>query len=186
MKEFLIDLFTANPAFGVFLSIALNIIISILGVVPSIFLTAANLAVFGFWEGTLLSFAGEAAGAVISFLLYRKGFKRATEAKLSSAHPKVLKLLNTEGANAFILILSLRLMPFVPSGLVTFVAAVGKTSLLVFIAASSIGKIPALLLEAYTAYQVVQWTWQGKLLTAAMAMILLIFVWYRLRSRKEL
>jgi uncharacterized membrane protein YdjX (TVP38/TMEM64 family) len=63
-------------------------------------------------------------------------------------------LLEAKGLEAFFLVLSLRLLPFVPSGVVTFVATIGKTPLLIFIIASSIGKIPALLLEAYSHLQV--------------------------------
>jgi uncharacterized membrane protein YdjX (TVP38/TMEM64 family) len=62
-------------------------------------------------------------------------------------------LLEAKGLEAFFLVLSLRLLPFVPSGVVTFVATIGKTPLLIFIIASSIGKIPALLLEAYSHLQ---------------------------------
>ena len=45
------------------------------GVIPSVFLTGANLIVSGFWPGTFISFVGEVLGAIVSFLLYRKGFK---------------------------------------------------------------------------------------------------------------
>lgn len=77
LKDLIIDLFTAYENIAFLLSIGINIIISLLGVVPSVFLTAANLTVFGFGEGMAVSFIGEAFGAVISFILYRKGFCKA-------------------------------------------------------------------------------------------------------------
>ena len=77
MKEQIIALLHTYENGAYFISIAINILISILGIVPSVFLTAANLAVFGFWKGTLLSFAGEAIGAIISFVLYRKEMKES-------------------------------------------------------------------------------------------------------------
>ncbi|AIE61775.1 TVP38/TMEM64 family protein [Bacillus methanolicus] len=182
MKEQIITLLNAYENVAYLISIVINIMISIFGLVPSIFLTAANLTVFGFWTGTLLSFAGEAIGAIISFILYRKGFKKLSESKLFS-HPKVRRLLEAKGLEAFFLVLSLRLLPFVPSGVVTFVAAIGKTSLLIFIIASSIGKIPALLLEAYSVYQLMNWTWQGKVILTFLSVFFFLFTWKKINRQ---
>ncbi|KIQ93189.1 TVP38/TMEM64 family inner membrane protein ydjZ [Anoxybacillus thermarum] len=183
MEQQIIALFRTYEPFAFLISIAMNVIISILGVVPSVFLTAANLAVFGFWKGTFLSFIGEAVGAIVSFLLYRKGFRKLSETKWFS-YPKVKRLLAAEGKEAFFLVLSLRLLPFVPSGIVTFVAAIGRMSLLLFTAASSLGKLPALLLEAYSVYQVMNWTWQGKVILALISAFLLMFTWKRIAQKK--
>ena len=183
MEEQVIALFHTYPSIAFLLSIGINIVISILGVVPSVFLTAANLAVFGFWQGTFLSFIGEAVGAIVSFLLYRKGFRKLSETKWLS-DPKVKRLLEAEGTEAFSLVLSLRLLPFVPSGLVTFVAAIGRMSLLLFLVASSLGKLPALLLEAYSVYQVMNWTWQGKVILTLVSAFLLMFTWKKITQKK--
>lgn len=184
MKEQIITLFSTYENVAYFISFAINIMISILGLVPSVFLTAANLVVFGFWKGTFISFAGEAIGAIISFLLYRKGFKKFSESKLFS-YPKVRSLLEAKGFDAFFLVLSLRLLPFVPSGVVTFVAAIGKTSFIIFMIASSVGKIPALLLEAYAVYQMMNWTWQGKVLITFLSVILFLFNWKNINRKKS-
>ncbi|EPZ37161.1 MULTISPECIES: TVP38/TMEM64 family protein [Anoxybacillus] len=183
MEEKLITLFHTYESVAYLISIAINIVISILGVVPSVFLTAANLAVFGFWKGTFVSFVGEAVGAIVSFVLYRKGFRKLSETKWFS-YPKVKRLLAAEGVEAFSLVLSLRLLPFVPSGLVTFVSAIGRMSLLLFLVASSLGKLPALLLEAYSVYQVMNWTWQGKVILALISAFLLMFTWKRIAQKK--
>ncbi|EMI09959.1 TVP38/TMEM64 family protein [Anoxybacillus gonensis] len=183
MEEQVIALFHTYPSIAFLLSIGINIVISILGVVPSVFLTAANLAVFGFWQGTFLSFIGEAVGAIVSFLLYRKGFRKLSETKWFS-YQKVKRLLEAEGVEAFSLVLSLRLLPFVPSGLVTFVAAIGRMSLLLFLVASSLGKLPALLLEAYSVYQVMNWTWQGKVILTLVSAFLLMFTWKKITQKK--
>ena len=176
MEEQVITLLSTYEELAIVLSLFLNIIISILGLVPSVFLTAANIMVFGLVEGTIISLIGEAMGAVVSFILYRKGLRKFSSAKFM-ANPKISKLLNAGGKEAFLLILSLRIMPFMPSGVVTFIAAIGKTSFLVFVTASTIGKIPALLLEAYSVNQLIQWTWQGKVLFAGISLLLLFWLW---------
>jgi uncharacterized membrane protein YdjX (TVP38/TMEM64 family) len=79
----------------------------------------------------------------------------------------------------------MRLLPFVPSGLVTFAAAVGKVRLFLFLVASSLGKIPALLIEAYAVYQVTQVGWQGKVIISVMALALFYFVIRKIKQRKK-
>ncbi|MCH1638858.1 hypothetical protein MJ257_01950 [Paenibacillus timonensis] len=65
------------------LSIILNVVISILGVIPSVFLTMANVLVFGGIPGFFVSWIGEMAGAIVSYLLYRKGALKLEEKYLS-------------------------------------------------------------------------------------------------------
>lgn len=181
MKEQLLILFQQHPQLAIGISLLVSIIVAVLGLVPSVFITAANLLFFGFWNGTLLSFAGEALGAAVAYFLYRAGFKKAAQHKLE-AFPKVKRLLNAQGREAFFLILSLRLIPFVPSGLVTFAAAVGRVSAGLFLIASSLGKIPALLLEAWSVYEVTQSSLVGKVILAVAAVVLL---YYFIRKRKK-
>lgn len=174
MQDWLVEVLVNYKEIAVVVSLLLSILISIFGVIPSVFITAANLLVFGFWKGTLISFLGETLGAIVSFFIYRKGFKRYVGKKLDK-YPLASKLLGTKGKDAFFLILSLRLLPFVPSGLVTFASAVGKVSLIVFLFASSIGKIPALLIEAYSVKQVTNWTANGKLILSILAIVGLFY-----------
>lgn len=174
MKEDVLALFQNYAELALLISIGISILVAVLGVVPSFFITAANILFFGFWQGTAISFAGEAIGAIVAFLLYRKGFKKGIEAQLRR-FPKAHKLTEARGREAFLLILSLRLFPFVPSGIVTFAGAVGAVSTLTFFLASSLGKIPALLIEAYSVHQVTQFTWQGKLILAVASLTLLFF-----------
>ncbi len=169
------------PHLAVIISIFLSVLIAVIGVLPSVFLTAANILFFGFWNGTLISFFGEAFGAAIAFILYRMGFKRLTEQRLYQ-YPKLNKLLQAQYKEAFQLIFSLRLIPFVPSGLITFAAAVGRVSFPVFLAASSLGKIPALLLEVFSVYEVTHFGWQGKLILVIVGGML---VYFSLKQKNE-
>lgn len=175
MQDQLLDLFARHPNAAIFISIATSIVVAVLGLVPSVFVTAANILFFGFWQGTLLSLAGEAVGAMFAFALYRSGFKKKTHASLVK-YPKVLRLIDSRGREAFGLILALRLIPFVPSGIVTFAAAIGEVSAAVFFMASTLGKIPALLIEAYSVAQVTAFNWQGKAILAVTAVVLLVWI----------
>lgn len=175
MQQQIIQLFEQHPQLAIVISLAASMLVAVIGVLPSVFITAANILFFGFWQGTLLSFAGEALGAALAFLLYRKGFKKVSQKGLDK-YPKIKALVDADGKKAFGLIFSFRLLPFVPSGLVTFAAAIGKVGLLLFVVASSLGKIPALLIEAYSVYQVTEFGWQGKLILAVAAIGLIYFL----------
>lgn len=176
MSETVIQFFQEYSEWAIIISLVLNLLIGILGVVPTVFITAANILFFGFWYGTFISFIGEALGAMVAFLLYRKGFKQVSREKLKG-YPRVVRLLEAREKEAFLLILSLRLLPFVPSGFVTFASAIGAVSALTFVVASSIGKIPALVLEAYSVYNVTEWNTEGKIILGVVALVgIYIFV----------
>ncbi len=181
MREHLLDIFSQYPYAAIFISFLVSIVIAVLGIIPSVFITAANILYFGFWPGTLISLGGEAVGAIIAFLLYRYGFKKVSQNSLAK-YPKVLRLVDSNGKEAFVMILALRLIPFVPSGLVTFAAAIGKVSSSVFFVASTLGKIPSLIIEAYSVAQIGEFTWQGKLILVISAISLLVWI---VRARKK-
>ena len=186
MKEALLTFFHDYPNLALLSSLAISILIAVLGVVPSFFVTAANILFFGFWEGIAISFFGEAIGAAVAFYLYRKGFKKETTAHLSK-YKTVETLVNAENKKAFWLVLSLRLIPFVPSGIVTFAAAIGQVTATTFLIASSIGKLPALLLEGYAVYQVTEFGWQGKVILTLVALaILFVVIRQALRNRSKM
>lgn len=164
--------------YAVGISIILNIIISVFGLVPSVFITGANISYFGFKYGLFLSILGEAFGAIISFYLYRKGIgKVKTKVKIRNKY--LLRLQETRGIKAFILILALRIFPFIPSGIVTLVSAGSKVSIMNFSIASTIGKIPALFIEAYSIQQIINWGWQGKVILGILSIIILVLLFTR-------
>lgn len=168
------------------ISLAVSIVIAIAGIIPSAFVTAANIVFFGFFWGLVLSTLGEALGAVLSFILYRKGLK-SLSGKIGSI--KVFKLLEklkgTKGMEAFVLVLVLRLFPFAPSGLVTLAASYSKIGTWAFAASSTIGKIPALLIEAYSVHTVIGWETQYQLAAAIFAAAAGICYYYWTTKRKK-
>ena len=184
MRDAILELFQQYAQFAIPISLIISILIAVSGIIPSVFITAANILFFGFWPGTAISFLGEAIGAAVAFYLYRLGFKKMTRDSFTR-YPNIQKLVNSEGKQAFLLILSLRLLPFVPSGLVTFAASIGRISLLLFVAASTLGKIPALLIEAYSVKQVLNFGWQGKLIITITAFALLFFVIKKIRKNNN-
>lgn len=180
MQQQILQALQQHPQLAIIISLLASILIAVLGLVPSVFITGANIIFFGFWQGLFISFLGEAAGAAVAFFLYRKGFQRSIQSKVA-AFPRAAALIDAAGAKAFWLIISMRLLPFMPSGLVTFAAAIGRVSALMFVVASSLGKIPALFIEAYAVYKATQASWQVKVILALIAAALFVIV---LRKKK--
>ena len=85
--------------------------------------------------------------------------------------------------DSFVIILMLRILPFVPSGMINLAAAISKASIITFIIASSIGKLPALLIEAYSVKQVLESSNDLKAMLAIIA--LFIFVIYLIQKRRK-
>ena len=95
MAETIQNFLTDYYSIAIPLSILINIVISLLGVIL-VFLTAINIQLFGVTNGTLISIAGEALGAIISFYIYRIGLQKFTHSKVNK-YPKVERLLYVEG-----------------------------------------------------------------------------------------
>lgn len=132
----------------------LNLGIGAIGFIPSFFVTAININSLGFVLGFILTFTGEIFGAIIGFHMYRWGFSKISPGWLSHSIFKILK--NSSPMHVFTLIILFRILPFVPSGLVTAGASLTTISGWRFISASSIGKVPAVILEVAIVFGVLQ------------------------------
>lgn len=172
MVEEVLQWFENSGLLAVWISIILNIGISVLGFIPSVFITAANISFFGFEKGLILSILGEALGAIISLYLYRKGINKV-KTKVSINNKYLNRLQQTKGMEAFLLILASRVFPFVPSGLVTLASAGSNVGMLNFSIASTLGKIPALVIEAYSTQQILNWSGQGKVILGISSIIII-------------
>ncbi len=139
---------------AILMSIYINAAISVMGVVPSVFLTGANVLVFGLYEGFLVSWTGEVIGATVSFMLYRWGIKSA--ARIPTDRWKYIKTVNAlPGIKQIYFLTILRMAPFVPSGLINLLGSLTAIGLWNFIIATTIGKFPALLLETAFIYNLI-------------------------------
>jgi uncharacterized membrane protein YdjX (TVP38/TMEM64 family) len=155
VKEIIEDHLSGSGVLLAFFSVLVNILISIAGVLPSFFITALNISYFGLETGLLLSIIGEALGAIVTFVLYRKGISAAKLDTISN-NRYFLKLKQAKGNEWIFLLFVFRIVPFVPSGVVTAAAAFSNIPLTAFAVVSTVGKIPALLLEALIVVNVIE------------------------------
>ena len=162
----------------------ISVIIALLGIVPSVFVTGANIVFFGPINGFLISLLGEVIGGWISFKVYRKGIKRFA-GNIEGKYELIDKIVKSEGRSVVILIFEGRLIPFIPSGLVTLAAAMSKVNSLIFIIATFLGKIPSILLEVLASYGVIlAYQKNIKLVIGIFSLILLFLTVKRIRGNR--
>lgn len=153
-KQGIVLLIEAGGPWAILISLFISVLISLAGVIPSIFLTGANILVFGLTAGFLISWAGEILGAAMAFWLYRWGLQGV--AKLSTEHWKLAKTVNSLPHRKQIYFLTvIRMAPFIPSGLINLFGAITTISFSNFLIATALGKAPSLVLEAAFSYNLV-------------------------------
>ena len=172
---------------AVLASILLNVVISITGVLPSIFLSGANAVVFGLWGGFFVSLAGELAGAVIAFLLYRKGSGLSKKLKQWSESNWVERVNQSSRFKQIAGIALLRINPLLPSGFVNFGAALSKITLFDFFLGTFIGKVPSMVFETFVGHDLVFFTENKSRLAISLLLGALVFLlfWPKRREGKN-
>ncbi len=141
-------------AYGIIASLVISILIAIAGIIPSIFVTGANVIVFGPVNGFIISWVGELIGALVSFYLYRWGFKKRFE-HLSGKYTILDRIVSAKGFEITALLFQARLLPFIPSGFVTLAGAISNINILYFLVATALGKLPSIALEALVSFDVI-------------------------------
>lgn len=184
MINSLINIFNQYSDLAIFISLFISVIIALLGVVPSVFVTGANIVFFGPINGFFISLLGEVIGGWISFKVYRKGINKFA-GNIEGKYELIDKIVKSEGRSVGVLIFEGRLIPFIPSGLVTLAAAVSKVNSLIFIIATFLGKIPSILLEVLASYGVIlAYQKNIKLVIGIFSLILLFLTVKRIRRNK--
>ena len=104
--------------------------------------------------GFIISLLGETIGAYITFIVYRKGFKKGAE-NLTTKYKLVRKIVESSGNKTALLVFEGRLVPFIPSGFITLTASISNININLFIIATLIGKIPSIALEVLISYDLI-------------------------------
>lgn len=152
--ESVVSLLREYSIYSIPISLLISTVIALLGVVPSVFVTGANILFFGPLYGFLLSLLGETIGGYITFLVYRLGFKKGAES-IKHKHKLLKSIVEGEGKSVGFLIFEGRLIPFIPSGFVTLAASISNVNGLIFIISTFLGKIPSIALEALVSYDLI-------------------------------
>ena len=148
---------------------------AVLAPLPAFMITLTNAALFGWWQGALLSWSGAMLGAVLCFYLAR-WLGRDVVIKLTNrfALEQVDTFFARHGQNT---VLIARLLPFISFDLVSYAAGLTAMKPRNFLLATGIGQLPATLVYSYVGGML---TGGSRLLMSALlclfALAVLIFI----------
>ncbi|MFC3769781.1 TVP38/TMEM64 family protein [Paenibacillus sp. GCM10012303] len=104
-------------------------------------------AAFGPITGAGITWVGSATASLLMFVFVRYGYQE-WGMRMLRRYSGIEKVTLLFERNAFLAILFARLLPFVPSFAINIYSALSRVSVAVYVTASSVGKIPAMLLFA--------------------------------------
>ncbi|MFC7441644.1 TVP38/TMEM64 family protein [Laceyella putida] len=162
-------------------SLIIGISCQLVGVLPTLFITTANVLYFGPWIGGLLSWFTELIGSLLAFALVRRGIKRFHFQR--HEHWKWIQSMGrlSPGEQTWTLTLA-RILPFIPSGAVNMAGAMTTVSPSSFFWATALGKIPSTVLETLVSYQLLQLDpWLIQLIFGALLLALGLSLLYKRR-----
>lgn len=178
----ILEILKNNSSMAMPISVLISIGISLVGILPSVFVTGANIVFFGPVNGFLISLLGETIGAYITFIVYRLGFKKKIE-KLTNKHRLISEIVNSDGKKAGLLIFEGRIIPFIPSGVITLAASISNVNIVIFTFATLIGKAPSIALESLISYDIININ--EKWIRLVITFIGLIFVKFTITKKKD-
>jgi uncharacterized membrane protein YdjX (TVP38/TMEM64 family) len=142
-------------------------------------------AAYGPAWGGLITWFGSAAASTLMFLFVRYGYQD-WGIKVLHKYKMTDKITTRFERNAFLTILFARMIPVIPSILINTYAALSRVSFTAYVVASSIGKVPSMLLFAIAGDNLVSQP-RNIVLTLAIygAFLGAAYYGYRLWGKKE-
>lgn len=123
------------------------IIMALFPIIPYPVVGGVIGAALGPVMGASITWIGSAAASILMFLYVRYGY-REWGARALHRYKGLHRVTTIFQQNAFLAILFARLLPFIPSIIINVYAALSGVGLVAYAVASSLGKVPAMLLFA--------------------------------------
>jgi uncharacterized membrane protein YdjX (TVP38/TMEM64 family) len=127
-------------------SMVLMVLQSVFSPLPGSLVAAANGALFGVWWGSLLSWAGGMAGALVTYAIGRWLGERAVARW--GANPRWQRLAELGEKDGFWIVLVARLTPIISLDFIGYLAGAASMPLRPYLLANAIGLLPGMV--AYT------------------------------------
>lgn len=128
-------------------SFLLMVLQSLAAPIPAFLITFANAAVFGWWQGAVLSWTSAMVGAALCFWIARAlGRDAVAHFATRGALASVDGFFNRYGKNA---VLVCRLLPFMSFDIVSYAAGLTGMGFWGFLGATGLGQLPATLVYSY-------------------------------------
>lgn len=181
--EGLIRYLQSFGAWAVAVSFFIDVVINIVGFLPSIFISTANGLIFGLFWGTIISWLAETTGVVISFWAMRVLF-RTMAMHIIKKSRTLSKLEQYETWQA---VAAARAIPYMPNGLVTAISALSSMPFERHLLGSLVGKLPSVALEVCLGHDIVNFGEHSLRLTIIVLAVAIVYggVWWYTKKRKN-
>ena len=120
---------------------------SLLAPLPAFLITFANAAVFGWWQGALLSWSSAMVGAMLCFGIARVLGRDTVEKLAGKGALRGVETYFTKYGSKTILVC--RLLPFVSFDAVSYFAGLTSIGFWPFVVATGLGQLPATIVYSY-------------------------------------
>jgi uncharacterized membrane protein YdjX (TVP38/TMEM64 family) len=137
-------------------SLLINTLVNLTGFLPSVFMTATNVWLWGAWWGGVLSWTAEVFGAMLAFVIYQRGM-RILPKKYRNRWRWLESIQAQPLWRQWTLLAAARLVPWIPTGAVNLFAVWAGTRFFIFSSSTAVGKIPSVALETGAGYGFLQW-----------------------------
>lgn len=173
-------------SFGVyaaFMSFFIDVVINIVGFLPSIFISTANGLIFGLFWGVVISWLAETVGVIISFYMMRTLFRGMAQNIIRKSRT----LSRLDSHESWKAMAAARAIPYMPNGLVTAVAALSKMTFRDYAFGCLVGKLPSTALEVVLGHDVVNLEQHSLRLTAIIIVVTAVYggIWYWHRKKNR-
>ena len=138
---------SAYGPYAMAVSFLLMIFQSVIAPLPAFLITFSNAALFGWWQGAILSWSSAMAGACLCFYIARILGREVTERfTTKTGLQEVDVFFEKYGTHA---VLIARLLPFVSFDIVSYAAGLTSMRFVPFFIATGLGQLPATIVYSY-------------------------------------
>lgn len=132
---------------SILLTALIATLLSLFPVIPYPIIGGILGAIYGPYLGSLVTWIGSSLASIVMFVFIRYGYQDLGQ-RILNRYTTLSKLNLLFERNAFMTIFLTRLIPIVPSIIVNVYSALSRVGFLTYTMASSIGKIPSMILFA--------------------------------------
>lgn len=173
----LLYLFQQTKDQSTFLTVFIATLFALFPIIPFPIIGGVIGAMYGTFLGGFVTWIASTSASIIMFLFIRFVFQ-LWGLKIIRRYKKLEMVTGMFERNAFITILVSRLIPFIPSIVINAYSAVSRVSFISYTVASSLGKIPAMLLFAVLGHSVVSSSQQVFFVIAIYALIIIMTIYF--------
>ncbi len=169
--------------YAAFMSFFADVVVNIVGFLPSIFISTANGLIFGLFWGTIISWLAETVGVILSFYVMRTLFRGMAKHIIEKSQT----LTQLDAHESWQAMAIARAIPYMPNGLVTAVGALSSMSFRDYAFGCLVGKFPSVALEVILGHDMVHFEENSLRLTIVLVVVSAVYggLWWFMKKKKQ-